>query len=188
MVARIRDLGVTKIFAPLIEDVEFADRSLFNKALFFILHCYSKESKKDLIGADWNLVKTNVASDLKFPLHYIDLSLKSMQQTCFNYVEFQGSRIYYHLFVLKEQYNKMLKMSLSGIEIKDKDGNISYDMSENIKYGESADELLERIMKFEAMLNEENKDLKTQIDELEQKSGKRMGSSLSVDTNNLILN
>jgi hypothetical protein len=191
MVSRIRTLGVSDVFKPLESykgaDGKPVDMDVFNKILFWVLHCYSRESKKDIIGADWQRVKVSVAKELKMPEDVIADVVKvedwSIRETIMNYLEYQDYRTYKHLKTLKDQYDQMLSASLKMLT---KGEALDVDYIMKYKCGEYADLLLERIKSYEDKLKDDLRDIGDAVEEVERKSNRKLGTSLSVDANEYI--
>lgn len=180
MVQHINALELHLVFKPLIDDPEIIDGETFNSIFFWILHCYSLESKKDIIAADWKSRKLTIASSVKMPMHYADLKQRSIRETIINYLEFQNYRTYKHLLILREQYQEMLTAALSPLKKGGEDPEIDY----KAKYecGAYADKILERIQQYEQRIKDDNTDLKDAIKDVEEKAERRMGTGMSVDT------
>lgn len=181
MVQHIHALELGLVFKPIIEDrIINKDEESFNPVFFWILHCYSTESKKDIISADWNTRKLTIAISLKMPVYFVDLKQQSIRETIINYLEFQNYRTYKHLMILREQYQEMLTAALSPLRKGGEDPEIDY----KAKYecGAYADKILERIQQYEQKIKDDNTDLKDAIQDVEQKAERRMGTGMSVDT------
>lgn len=180
MVFHIKALEIYMVFQPIIEDEKITEGESFNPIFFWILHCYSLESKKDIISADWKSRKLTIALSVNMPIHYTDLKQRSIRETIVNYLEFQNYRTFKHLMILREQYQEMLTAALSPLKKGGEDPEIDY----KAKYdcGAYADKILERIQQYEQKIKDDNTDLKDAIKDVEAKHERRMGTGMSVDT------
>lgn len=202
MVERIRELYVQHVFKPMTE--YYGDNlQLFNKALFFILHTYSLNSKYHILGQDWLEIKLRIAERVGINkeepfmvrkttedeedestenvLLYTDLILlesPEVVKTIQNYLNFQGNRNFKHLCMLKDQYEQMVNGSLDPIKKSSND----IDFEQKNKNRGYATKILKEIMEWEQKMAEDNQELKDAVEEFYNKTRMSL-NSLRVEDN-----
>lgn len=186
LVARINAIGLNPIFVPIIEEYS-EDKSVFNKVLFFLLHCYSRESDYHIQYKDWGFIKTQVAAsvgigtedELFDQLFY--LKNVKFTRTVRLYLDYQGGKAMKHLMMLKDLYEQMVNSAIENIQ--DKDGIIMYD--QKVKNAEHADKIYNKIADWEQRIEKEESSLtqaRLQLKEKEKAGDKKF--SLRMEDNN----
>ncbi len=205
MVTRLKDMGVHDVFED-IDKYYQEDYNLFNKALLFILHAYSLNSKFHVMGQSWidtkeriaakvginhdapfvNRPKADVDDDadevekMEKVLLYSDLVYMESKEVinCIQkYLAYQGNKNFRHLCMLKDQYVQMVAGALDPI-VKSS-GEIDYDQkSRNRKY---ATEILEEIQTWEQKVADSDRNLKDALIEFNRKKG--VDQSLRLEDN-----
>lgn len=181
MVERISAIGVYEIFKPLIEQYALkGDMDSFNKALFYILWLYSKDTDLIVAGYDYLEVKAMVAKRLsiegKLYSDLIQLATPAIVETVNNYMDYQNSRIYRHLTMVREQYQIMVRSSTWILT----PAGMDYEqMRRNSRH---AAELYDDIRIWEQKFTEEERVLKPAIGELKRGSAKyKRNTSLRIE-------
>lgn len=193
MVGRIKELGLFDIFEKL-DNYYFHQSQLFNRALFFILHAYSLDSKFHVFGQDWFAIKASIANKVGISVEepfveretgvdkiekillWDDLMIlksKACVDTINNYLLYQGNKNFRHLIVIKEQYEQMISGALDPI-VKSS-GEIDFDQkNRNRTY---ATQILSEINEWESKIANENVSLK---DAMAEMNIKRNNQELSI--------
>ncbi len=184
MIERINHMGLAEVFGPIAEEWG-ADQSVFNKVLFYTLHCYSRESPFVIHESDWSNIKRKVAKkvgidhkeDLFFQLY--DLRNKNYTFTIRRYLDYQGSKATKHLMMLKDLYEQMVNSAIENIT--DKDGVIMYD--QKVKNAEYADRLYEKINLWQQRIEGEETHLNKARGQLREVEIKRNNLTLRMEDN-----
>jgi hypothetical protein len=176
MVDRINQLKLAEVFEPIIAG--YPDRSAFNKILFFILHLYSKESKVVVPGQDYTAIKMSVAKSLGMSEQLIQsavfLQCPLITRAVQNYLKRQMSKTLEHLVMKRELYMQMVHSAISDL----KDGSGLTDYEQKAKNSAHANKLYDEIHEWETRLMDENKDLKSAMDDLRNLKVKKNTTSL----------
>lgn len=182
--------GLRKVFHDLLS--ENLTHDTLEPVFYWIISCFSRNSQKLLIDADWQTIKKTVAEELKVPDNYFDevvqLKVPGIRKSALAYLDFQNDRMFSHISMLNIQYEDMMRASVSIPNKKsgEKEQDIEVDLKFRYECGKNADALLERIINYEENLKRDNYNLKNAIAEIELKAGRKFGSTLSVDANTLI--
>lgn len=120
---RIKALGVYHIFGPLAV-AHSQEPTVFNGLLFYILECYSIESKSLVIEADWLGIKQTVFRSRKLPEKMergvVLLADPLVAQCVRDYVDYQQAETFRHYCMLRDLYTQLLDIALQSKEVDDK--------------------------------------------------------------------
>lgn len=188
MIERLNAMGLNETFQPIIDEYG-SDPEKFNQVLFYIIHCYSRESDFHIQHVDWGEIKSLVAKrvgidtegDLFFDL--FDLRNTNFTVCIRQYMDYQGSRAFKHLMMLKDLYNQMINSAIENIT--DKDDKIWYE--QKVKNAQHAESLYEKIAQWEQRIEGDEVKLnkpRTQLNEVEKKKDRftlRMEDNLAHD-------
>ncbi len=154
------------IFKPIVECYK-EDHVKLKCAISFILHCYSLDSEKVILGQDWQKNKQAIFEDTCTPMKdlYEDLVLlknDAVVSTIHNWLRHQDSPVHEELCVLKEL--KMEMQLSANAPIRKSSGEIDYTQKYlNTGY---AFELRQKIRELEQELIQNNVRLKQAISEV----------------------
>lgn len=174
LVERIKALGLFDVFEPIITEYG-ADMEQFDRVLFYMIHCYSRESEFHVLQADWELIKKQVAEkvgiDTKSELYEALFYLKSIPFTLSvrKYLDYQNSKPLKHLLMLKDLYEQMVNSAIENIT--DSNGVVLFD--QKVKNAKHAEEIYSKITEWEMRINEENTKLNKPIEQLKSVEKKK---------------
>lgn len=166
LVERIDKMGLHDVFEPLIEEYS-ADMEQFNKALFYILNCYSRTSEFVVLEGEWSAIKRQCASnagvdpDSELFHALFDLANDNVTRTIRKYLDYQGGKAHKHLMMLKDLYDQMVNSAIENI----KDGNENTNYDQKKKNAEHASKLYSEINEWEQKIEVTNTPLKKATDE-----------------------
>ena len=153
MVARVQGASLAHIFQPLIDHYGM-DMERFNKSLFYILMVYSRDSEYLHAGCSYDENKINIVKELNIPedlsFNLIDLVDQPVYLTVDNYIQYQGSRTWEHLVMVRELYEQMRNSARSMMKKND-----LIDWDQKMKNAKYAKELYEETIYWEKTLASE---------------------------------
>ena len=107
--------GLRKVFHDLLS--ENLTHDTLEPVFYWIISCFSRNSQKLLIDADWQTIKKTVAEELKVPDNYFDevvqLKVPGIRKSALAYLDFQNDRMFSHISMLNIQYEDMMRASVS---------------------------------------------------------------------------
>lgn len=185
LIERIKSMGLQEVFSPLIEEYGSDEMLQFNTVLFYLLNCYSRQSDYLILDAEWEFIKMEAAKDAGLDLEselYTDLYYlknNNFNRTVRKYLDYQNSKPFKHLIMLKDLYEQMVNSAIENIT--DKDEKTNYDQKK--KNAEHAAKLYHEINEWEQRIEMDNIRLKKPVDEFKEKEKKKDGLTLRLEEN-----
>jgi hypothetical protein len=166
-------IAMIAIFKPVIDEFK-SDRVKLRCVIQYILQCYSVESDKIKIGADWNKNKLEIFEDTCQPLESLrdaTVYLKSsgVIDTVNNWLRYQDEEIFCEMAMLKDL---KLELQMSAISpIHKSSGEIDYD--QKYKNAGYVNELRKNIKDLESEFIQNNNKLKDSIKDFKSVTKKK---------------
>lgn len=167
---RVKGYGLAVIFEPMIGYFfkETEDHLGFNKTLFYILMLYSKDSDAVTAGVSWKQNKLAVAQQNgitgKLKKDLVDLEIPEIVDSIQRYLDYQGSKAWSHLCMIRDLYDQMV---LSALRPASPSEGLTWDQKK--KNAEYANDLYREIAEWEQRIREEERNQEEGRSEIRRK-------------------
>jgi hypothetical protein len=177
-------IAMIEIFKPVIEFYK-EDKVKLKCVIQFIIHAYSVESEKVILGMDWQKNKQQIFEDTCIPRkelydHLVLLKSESVLETVNRWIDFQNNLIFCELMMIKD-LRMSLMLSVNG-SIKKSSGEEDY--TQRYLNSTYVTELRVKIKDLESEFIQNNNKLKDAVKEFKAaKKNKNTMSAVQAFTN-----